>query len=342
MGDILKKLVNSTLLILIFIFTLINITACSIDSQYSTELFAMDTVMSINAYGAISESAVKLAEDKINELDSVLSIGKDNSEISTLNKTKSVHPSADTANLISRACEISELTNGDFDITVHPLVYEWGFYSGLENRVPTQNEIDNALGKVDYKQINISDNNITLQNEMSVDVGGITKGYASALIADIFRDNDVESAMVSLGGNVRVIGGKPDGSSWVVSIADPDDTTKQIGTLSVKNTSVITSGGYQRYFDYNGKRYHHIIDTKTGYPAQSGLKSVTIVSEDDTLADALSTALFVKGLDESIDFYKENNELFEAVFVTEENEIYITPDLKECFVSDKKFEVIEI
>lgn len=342
MGDVLKKLVNSTLLILITIFTLLNITACSIDSQYSTELFAMDTVMSINAYGKNSYTAVKLAEDKINELDKILSIGNDNSEISTLNTTKSINPSSDTANLISRACEISELTNGDFDITVQPLVYEWGFYSGLDNKVPSQNDIDNALGKVDYKKINISDNNITLQNDMSVDVGGITKGYTSALIADIFRDNDIESAMVSLGGNVRVIGGKPDGSPWVVSIANPDDTTQQIGTLSVKNTSVITSGGYQRYFDNNGKRYHHIIDTKTGYPAQSGLKSVTIVSEDDTLADALSTALFVKGLDESIEFYKNNSELFGAVFVTDENEIYITPDLKNCFASDQKFEVIEI
>ena len=157
----------------------------------------------------------------------------------------------------------------------------------------------------------------------------------------VLKDNDVESAILSLGGNVRAVGTKPDGSLWNVAIADPDDTSLQIGCVLAEDSAVVTSGGYQRYFENNGQMYHHIIDTKTGYPANNGMKSVTIISEDDTLADALSTALYVKGLDEAIEFYRENRN-FEAVFVTDSGEIYVTSGLADRFTSDRNFEVIDI
>ncbi len=316
-------------------------SACDFDSKADSEFFAMDTIMSITAYGSNSQSAVSAAENEINRLDKLLSVQNENSEIFKLNRDKSINASADTVTLLKRAMNFYTLTDGAFDITTEPLTRAWGFYSGLEKRVPSQNEIDNALKTVGAEHINIDNKNITLDENTSLDLGGIAKGYASAKTAQIFKENGVSSALISLGGNVRVVGSKPDGSDWSVAITDPDDNSKQVGTLAVRDTAVVTSGSYQRYFEENGHIYHHIIDTETGYPAQSGLKSVTVVSEDDTLADALSTGLFVMGLEKSSKLYSKNSALFGAVFVTDKNEIYITDNLENRFSSQHKFEVIE-
>ncbi|MGN0660294.1 MAG: FAD:protein FMN transferase [Oscillospiraceae bacterium] len=299
----------------------------------------MDTYMTLAAYGKNAKTAVSAAEDEIYRLDGLFTVQSSDSEIAKLNLDKSLSASEDTLKLIARACEISEITGGDFDITVAPLVRAWGFYSGLENKVPSDSELETALKSVGYKNIEISESSIYLNNAVSVDMGGIAKGYASSRAAEILAENGVESALISLGGNVRAVGSKPDGSAWTVAVADPDDTSLQIGYLSVKDTSVITSGGYQRFFEHNQKTYHHIINPKTGCPAESGLKSVTVVSEDDTLADALSTALFVKGLDGAAELYRSCGG-FGAVFVTDENEIYITNNLEGSFASEREFKVI--
>lgn len=299
----------------------------------------MDTYMTLAAYGNNAKSAVSAAEDEIYRLDRLFSVQSSDGEIAKLNLDKSLSASEDTVKLIARACEISEITDGDFDITVAPLVREWGFYSGLENKVPSDGELETALKSVGYKNIEISGNSIHLNNGAGVDLGGIAKGYASSRAAEILAENGVESALISLGGNVRAVGSKPDGSAWTIAVADPDDTSLQIGYLSVKNTSVVTSGGYQRFFEHNQKTYHHIINPKTGCPAESGLKSVTVVSKDDTLADALSTALFVKGLDGAAELYSSCGG-FGAVFVTDEDEIYITNNLEGYFASEREFKVI--
>ena len=325
-----------------FIFILIiSLSACGYTSQYTADFFTMDTAMTVTSYGQNSENAVKAVEVEINRLNALWSVESEQSEIFKLNKDKNLTVCDDTKNLISRAKEISALTDGDFDITVQPLVAEWGFYSALEKRVPTQSEIDGIIKLIGYEKINLSDNDISLDSGVSIDLGGIAKGYASYSAAKILKDNGIKSAVMSLGGNVRVIGTKPDGAEWTVAIADPDDNSSNIGVLKVCDTAVITSGGYQRFFEKDGKIYHHIIDPKTGYPAQSGLKSVTVVSDDDILADALSTALFVKGLDASSKFYKQNSGLFEAIFVTEDNKIFITPKLEDAFSSNREFEVIQ-
>lgn len=316
-------------------------SACNFDSRYDSEFFAMDTVMSITAYGSKSESAVKAAENEINRLDALLSVQSKSSEIYTLNRDKSQNLSADALALVSRAQEINALTDGAFDITTEPLTRLWGFYSGLENRVPSQEEIESALEYVGAEHIKIDKDSVTLDKNTSIDLGGIAKGYASQKAAQMLEENGVDSALISLGGNVRAVGSKPDGTDWNVAITDPDDNSKQVGTLAVSGKAVVTSGGYQRYFEENGQIYHHIIDTETGYPAKSGLKSVTVVSEDDTLADALSTALFVMGLEKSGRLYSEKSTLFGAVFVTDKNEVYITENLKNSFSSEHGFEVIK-
>ncbi len=316
-------------------------SGCNFESKYDSEFFAMDTVMDITAYGSSSESAVKAAESEINRLDALLSAENENSEIYILNSEKSLEASADTLTVLTRASEICSLTDGAFDITTEPLIRLWGFYSNDEYRVPSDEEIDAALLSVGNEHISIDGAAVTLDGNTSVDLGGIAKGYASARAAQILKDNGIKSAIISLGGNVRAVGSKPDGSDWTVAITHPDDNSEQLGTLSVSDTAVITSGGYQRYFEENGKTYHHIIDPETGCPAESGLKSVTVVSEDDVLADGLSTALFVMGLEASSELYSENSELFGAVFMTVDNDIYITDNLKDCFSSQYEFEVIE-
>ena len=317
-------------------------SGCSLESKYDCEFFAMDTVMTINAYGSKSESAVKAAQNEINRLDKLLSVQKENSEIFKLNQSKKMTVSEDTLTLITRSKEIYTLTDGAFDISCEPLIREWGFYSGLKNKVPSQLVIENALEGVGAEHIKIKDSTVTLDDNTSLDLGGIAKGYASHKAAEILKENGVTSALMSLGGNVRAIGSKPDGESWSVAVTDPDDNSRSIGTLKISDKAVVTSGGYQRYFEENGQTYHHIIDTKTGYPADSGLKSVTIVSDDDALADALSTALFVMGLEKSGKFYSENSSLFGAVFITDKGEIYVTDNLKDSFMSEQGFEVISI
>lgn len=317
-------------------------SGCSLESKYDCEFFAMDTVMTINAYGSKSESAVKAAQNEINRLDKLLSVQKENSEIFKLNQSKKMTVSEDTLTLITRSNEIYTLTDGAFDISCEPLIREWGFYSGLENKVPSQKAIETALEGVGAEHIKIKDSTVTLDDNTSLDLGGIAKGYASHKAAEILKDNGVTSALMSLGGNVRAVGSKPDGDFWSVAVTDPDDNSKSIGTLKISDKAVVTSGGYQRYFEENGQIYHHIIDTKTGYPADSGLKSVTVVSEDDTLADALSTALFIMGLEKSRKFYSENSSLFGAVFITDKGEIYVTDNLKDIFMSEQGFEVISI
>lgn len=315
-------------------------SGCSLESKYDCEFFAMDTVMTINAYGSKSENAVKAAQNEINRLDKLLSVQNKNSEIFKLNQSKEMTVSEDTLTLITRSKEVYTLTDGAFDISCEPLTREWGFYSGLGNKVPSQKAIETALKGVGAEHINIKGGTVALDENTSLDLGGIAKGFASQKAAEILKEYGVTSALMSLGGNVRAVGSKPDGESWSVAVTDPDDNSKSVGTLKISDKAVVTSGGYQRYFEENGQIYHHIIDTKSGYPADSGLKSVTIVSDDDTLADALSTALFVMGFEKSEHFYCKNSSLFGAVFITDSNEIYITDNLKDSFMSEQGFEVI--
>lgn len=326
------------------IFTILSVmlilSSCSMDSEYSSEFFCMDTPMSITAYGADSEKAVKEAKDRIIELDKLLSVDKKSSDVHILNRDKSLNANEDILNLLKFSKEISLQTDGAFDITTTPLTELWGFRSYLINKVPSENEITEALKSVGSDNIKINKNKVSLKNNASVDFGGIAKGYASMQVKEIFESNNIQSGLISLGGNVRAIGKKPDGANWNVGIANPDDTSKQIGMLSVNDTAVITSGGYQRNFTENGKTYHHIINPKTGYPAESGLKSVTIVSKDDTLADALSTGLFVMGLEKAEKLYSKSTFDFGAVLITDDDRIYVTDNLKNSFTSKKNFEVV--
>ena len=178
---------------------------------------------------------------------------------------------------------------------------------------------------------------------MELDLGGIAKGYTSSAMMDCFRSNGVTSGMVSLGGNVQTIGAKPDGSLWKVAIQNPtaEEDADFLGILETKDCAVITSGGYERYFEENGVRYHHIMDPATGKPAESDLTSVTIVSENGTLADGLSTALFVMGLDKAIAYWQAHASEFDAVLCTEDETLYVTEGIQDAFSANYPCEIIQ-
>lgn len=302
------------------------------EQPYSEDIFAMDTFMTITAYGDGNEAAVKESVSEIERLDALLSISSETGDIKALNQSKgaSVEISEETANLIKRAIDIGEKTDGNFNCTVLPLMELWGFTTQVY-QVPTENEISEVLAKINPDNIKMEENKAVLADGVSLDLGGIAKGYASSRIMEVFQENGVVSGMVSLGGNVHTIGTKPDGKPWRIAIQDPFNLEEVTAVVEVDDKAVITSGGYQRFFEQDGKTYHHIIDPATGYPAQSGLASCTIIAKDGTLADGLSTALFVMGVEKASEFWKTHTYDFDAVFITENNEVYITEGIADDF-----------
>lgn len=318
------------------------LSLCSCEKKAEADIFAMDTVMTLRVYGNnanTENTAIKLAEDKIKELDRLLSVTDESSDISRINsETGAVSVSADTEKLILRAKNISALTGGAFDITLRPVSKLWGF-TDKAPRVPSDDEIRAALEKRGIDRIEITDGKVSFDGE--IDVGGIAKGYAASLIRSIFADNGINHAVVSLGGNVMLCGGRPDGAPWNVGIAHPEKEGDIIGFLTASDAAVVTSGGYERFFTQDGKSYHHIIDPDTGYPAQSGIISATVISKDDALADALSTALFVMGPEKAERFWRETDG-FDMILITEK-EILITDGIFESFnLQDKNFKVTKI
>lgn len=308
----------------------------------SKEFFAMDTYMEVDAYGDNGEKAVAKAEKEVNKLDSILSTGKSTSEISKLNKNKKQVVSADTMSLIKESVKISKETNSAFNPTIYPLMELWGFTT-KNYYVPKDNEIKTLLNHMDIDNIKIDErkNEVSFKDSnMKIDLGAIAKGYTSSKIIDIFKENNIKNGMVTLGGNVQVLGKKPDGSLWKVGIQNPIGEDEYLGVLQTSDKAVITSGGYERNFTKNGKTYHHILDPSNGYPANNGLTSVTIISSDGTLADALSTSLFVMGKDKAIDFYKKSNYNFDFILYTSDNKLIISDGIEDIFSSDLDIKVV--
>lgn len=307
----------------------------------SVELFAMDTYMTLTAYGDNADKALSESEKEIKRIDAMLSTGSSDSEISKLNKKKELEVSEETFSLIKRAKEIGEDTGRVFDISVYPVMQAWGF-TDKNYRVPEKDELEGLLKRVDVSKVVLDEkkHTVSLDDGMAIDLGGIAKGYTSDRIIEIMKENGVEHALINLGGNVKTFGKKPDGSDWRIAIIDPEDQENYIGGVEVSDKAVITSGGYQRFFEKDGERYFHIIDLSDGFPARNGLTSVTIVSEDGTLADALSTTLFIMGPEKAAKYWSENADKFDAVLVKDDGTVMITEGLEDAYFSDGEHEVI--
>lgn len=305
--------------------------ACKKDEKRSLTFFAMDTVMDISLYG--SADALDTAQKTVLDIEKALSVTDAGSEIFKLNEAGALSVSESTANIIKTALALAERTGGAFDPTVYPLVHAWGFTTG-EHRVPTDDEIAALIKKVDYRAVETDGGRIALPEGFMLDLGGIAKGYASDRLVELFKAEGVESAVINLGGNVHALGKKPSGEAWNIAINDPAGGYAAI--LAVSDRAVITSGGYERNFTLDGITYCHIIDPETGRPADSGLASVTVVSSSGTLADALSTALYVMGLENAVEFYRNSSD-FDAVFILESGGMYVTEGLKDILSPKGRF-----
>lgn len=308
--------------------------------EYTSDVFAMDTYMTLTAYGENAQEAVEAGIAEIQRLDDLLSTGKDTSEVAQINANGGGVLSEDTDYLVKRALDIYQSTNGAFDISIYPVMQLWGFTTG-NFVVPSESDLAAKLALVDAGKIILSEENgqtsISLPEGMEIDLGGIAKGYTSGRVMDVMKSYGIKSAVINLGGNAHVLGNKTDGSQWKVGIQDPEDENGYLGGVSVTDKAIITSGGYERYFvdKDTGVKYHHIIDPKTGYSANNGLISVTIVSADSTLADGLSTSLFVLGTEDAITYCEEHcaEDGFDAIMEDEDGKLYITDDIYDDFIN---------
>ena len=295
------------------------------EKTLSRTFFAADTVCTITLYDG-NQEVLDGAVELCNTLANRLNCRDENSELYKLNKTqKSTSPSADLIDVIKKGKYFSSLGNGVFDITVKPLSDLWDFKN---KKIPSEKEISSATKKIGYNNILVSekDAKITLENNAEIDLGGIAKGYMSDKITDFLLEKNVKSAIINLGGNVTVIG-KNNDKNFNVGIQKPFGE-ENVAVISCSDTSVVTSGIYQRYFEKDGKIYHHLLNTKTGYPEQNGLYSVTIISASATSADALSTLCFLKGLENGIKLIEATPDT-EAVFVDSSQQLHLSSGLKQ-------------
>lgn len=301
------------------------------------------TVISVSAYGGLPKTAQSELEMLLYELDADFSFNSAGSDVTAVNESGSatietISPA--THELINTALALSEKTGGAFDITIGSVMKLWK--SGADFCVlPASGDIAAALTTVGRDKLQLSPGgDITLSGGTSIDLGGIAKGYACDAARDKLHALGITSALLDFGGNIYALGLKDDGSEWKIGIASPIiGETGTVCTLSVSDRAVVTSGGYERYFEQNGEYYHHILDPKTGYPADSGLLSVTVIADSATLADALSTACFVLGVEDGMKLVSEFDGV-DALFITEDYEVYITDGLAlKMWLTDLRFEL---
>lgn len=283
------------LCLLLALCMVLSLTACGGEQPESIQLFAMDTVMDLTAYGENAAAALTDASREINRLERLLSRTIDTSEISQINAGGAVTVSEETASLLAQAQTYTAATDGAFDVTIAPLVSLWGITTDSPY-VPTQQEIDALLPLVGSEHLHLSGDTATLDDGCAIDLGGIAKGYIADDIATHLRSHGCESALVNLGGNTFALGTKPDGSAWSVGLQDPNQPRGTLlGSTLAANTSIVASGINERSFVREGRTYHHLLDPATGMPAENGMASVTIKSESSLEGDAFSTIAFLLG-----------------------------------------------
>ena len=313
--------------------------ACSSDKPEQKQIFAMDTVMTLTAYGKYAGEGINAAVGVINAMDDMLDPDNEGSYTSLINNAegKDVIVTPQVNEMLSTALNVYDLSGGALDLSVYPLYEAWGEFKDETGRIPSDDEIKELRKNLGFGSTEITNfegeanYSVRMPAGTQISFGAVAKGCASNYAIDAMRKSGVTSGILSLGGNVQTLGTKPDGSNWIVAVEDPNDTSSYVGTLSVGETAIITSGSYQRYFvGPDGMKYHHIIDPSTGRPADNDLVSVTIVCPDGTLADALSTAMFVLGENAALKYWRENGG-FEMIMINKDNEIMCTTGLIEVF-----------
>ncbi len=314
------------------------LTGCGGSAPVEQELFAMDTVMRLRLWGPEAQQACVELQKLLQTLEAQYSVTRAGSLLDQLNGGQTVELEPDQAALLAQTIALSRRTGGALDPTLYPVTLLWGFTTG-SYRVPDEAEIRQALSRTGLDKLQLTDRSAALAPGAKLDLGAVAKGWAGGQAVNLLEGlNGVECALLALGGNVQTYGAKPDGRPWEIGIQDPFGSGTA-GILQLEGTwAVVTSGGYQRYFESDGHRYCHILDPATGAPADSGLASVTIVARDGLLADGLSTALYVMGLEQGEAFWRDAGD-FEVVWITDAGAVYATQGLASA-LTDCTYEVV--
>ncbi len=302
------------------------------DSEYlSKSEFLLNTVVSINLYDKQEEALIDDSFDLIEKYEAIFSRTRDTSELYQLNhglapkvpdKQLTYSLSEELSDIFRHALTYSRLSDGAFDLTVAPITSIWDFQSP-EPSIPDEKNLQQALSLIDYKYIQLSGHEISFAKEgIEIDLGAIAKGYIADRVKEYLMNNGVNSAIINLGGNVLCIGSKPDHSPFHIGIQKPyADRNETIATMEISDRSVVSSGVYERFFEMDGKVYHHILNPKTGYPYDNGLISVTIISPKSVDGDGLSTSCFALGLEKGLRLIESLPDTY-AVFITEDYELH--------------------
>ena len=317
------KRITAMLLILVLCL----FPACG-EKTVEETVFAMDTAVIFKLRGKEAAEAFEKAKEELLRLETLLDA--DGEALGTLAETGHLE-NAELAALLARAKEIGEKTGGALDVTLYPAIRCWGFID-RQYRVPSKEELAALRACIGAENITVEGEAISLPQGFSVTLGAVAKGYAGDRLAEIIREAGVESGILSLGGNVRLIGDK-NGEPFKVAVRAPGGGNALM--LALCDTNIVTSGGYERYFEENGETYHHILDPETLYPAKNGLTSVTVISGDGTMADALSTALYVMGEEKAMEYYRKYGaeDGFEVILLNDKGEAHLSEGLCGAFLS---------
>ncbi|SDL86823.1 FAD:protein FMN transferase [Halarsenatibacter silvermanii] len=325
--------------------------------EYEDTGIYLDTVNTIRVYAASEEegkTAVDQVFERLQEIDRKLSIYDEDSEISAVNQQagkESVEVSRKTYEILEDSIHYARELEGSFDPSIGALTLLWGWGSEEGPSVPDEEEVRETLDFVDYNKIEMQENNnqVSLAEEgMRLDLGAIAKGYASVEARQVLKDNNIDSAFVNLGGNITLMGMKPDETPWRIGIQHPrSDRGEVMAAVDVDeeeletSEAVVTSGDYERYFEEDGEEYHHIIDPETGYPTVHEIISTTIVTDDPIKADAYSTGVLVRGMD-GLEFVEETENM-EAVFISENLDVFATSGVRDRLeLFDEEFEMVDM
>lgn len=339
-GDMVKKRLISVIYLLVFL----GILSVGIGKMWGkgreakASFFAMDTYISLTLYGKDGEKAVLEAQEKMTELEGLWSATHKESIVYALNHSGGAPVILDdeTKELLRFAVSMARETEGALEPTIYPVLLSWGFTTG-ENRIPDREEIQDLLKYVGYDNIRIHGKEALLPSGTQLDFGAVAKGYAGDMLVELLRERGITSGLLDLGGNIQAIGSKPDGSSWRIGLRDPFGDG-YLGVIEASDLAVVTSGNYERFFvGEDGNVYGHIIDPVTGCPADSGLASVTVIAKEGKVCDALSTALFVMGLEKASGYWREHRD-FDMILITEDGKIYLTEGAKSRFSLNNSYE----
>ncbi len=344
-----KRLYLTTILLVFILFSIFLVNTNKKEDKYSNTYYNLGTINEITLYDIRKNDAYKIlnqCESILLDIDNKMSSQINSSEISDINKNagiKYVNVSDDTYQVIKESLYFSNISHNAFDISIGPILDLWSI--GTDNaRVPSSQDIQNKLDLVNYNNILLDDKSksIKLSKEnMKINLGAIAKGYAADKIVIYLKENNIQNALINLGGNIYTLGKNSNNKLFSIGIQDPSKPRgNSIGSLKVSNKSVVTSGIYERYLEHNNKIYHHMINPTTGYPFENNLSSVTIISDESLTCDALSTTVFGLGLNKGLDLVNTLQEV-DAIFITNDKKIYLSDNIKYEFkLIDDEFTIV--